>query len=88
MMGVFVPNVRDRAAFRPERFNPVVLAERERTKAILACFEPGQFIPVHRPGMDLTAFPAAGCCPAWMSWKPPRCTPRTAWRWWWTPLCP
>ncbi|MCC7353368.1 MAG: cupin domain-containing protein [Anaerolineae bacterium] len=42
------------AAFRPDRFNPVVLAENERVKAILACFEPGQFIPVHKPGVDLT----------------------------------
>jgi len=40
--------------FRPERFNPVVLAESDRTKVILACFEPGQFISVHRPGVDLT----------------------------------
>ena len=40
--------------FRPERFNPVVCAESDRTKVILACFEPGQFIPVHSPGVDLT----------------------------------
>lgn len=42
------------AAFRPDKFNPVVLAENERVKVILACFEPGQFIPVHQPGVDLT----------------------------------
>ncbi len=42
------------AAFRPEKFNPVVLAENTRVKVILACFEPGQFIPVHQPGVDLT----------------------------------
>lgn len=41
-------------AFQPKRFNPIVLAENERAKVILACFEPGQFIPVHRPGVDLT----------------------------------
>lgn len=40
--------------FQPERFNPITLAENERTKVILACFEPGQFIPVHQPGVDLT----------------------------------
>lgn len=32
-----------------------MLAENERVKVILACFEPGQFIPVHRPGVDLTS---------------------------------
>lgn len=40
--------------FNPERFNPRVLAESESTKVVLACFEPGQFIPVHRPGVDVT----------------------------------
>ncbi len=41
-------------AFRPGRFNPVTLAENPRVKVILACLEPGQFIPVHRPGVDIT----------------------------------
>lgn len=27
--------------------------ENERVRSILACFEPGQFIPVHAPGVDL-----------------------------------
>ena len=40
--------------FRPERFNAVALSGNDRVKVILACFEPGQFIPVHRPGVDLT----------------------------------
>ena len=40
--------------FRPERFNGIALAGSERVKVILACFEPGQFIPVHHPGVDLT----------------------------------
>ncbi|WP_407929049.1 cupin domain-containing protein [Candidatus Methylacidithermus pantelleriae] len=48
------PLVRSEAAFRPDRFVGKVLAESERTKVILACFEPGQFIPVHRPGVGLT----------------------------------
>ncbi len=43
----------DSIAFRPERFNPVVLAENPRVKVILVCLEPGQFIPVHRPGVDM-----------------------------------
>lgn len=42
------------AAFRGERFDPVVIAGNERVKVILACFEPEQFIPVHQPGVDLT----------------------------------
>ncbi len=41
-------------AYTPERFNPVVVTENERAKVIVACFEPGQFIPVHQPGVDLT----------------------------------
>ncbi len=53
-MSIFVQSYADRVAFQPQRFNPVVLAESEHTKVILVCFEPGQFIPVHRPGVDLT----------------------------------
>ncbi len=51
---VVVTTYQQAAAFRPDKFNPVVVAENERVKVILACFEPGQFIPVHRPGVDLT----------------------------------
>ncbi len=40
--------------FRPEQFNPITLAESARTRVILACFQPGQFIPVHSPAIDLT----------------------------------
>lgn len=40
--------------FRGDRFNPITLAESTRTRVILACFRPGQFIPVHRPEIDLT----------------------------------
>ena len=53
-MAKFFPSYREAVAFEPQRFNPVVLAESEKTRVILACFEPGQFIPVHRPGVDLT----------------------------------
>ncbi len=49
-----VTTYQEAAAFRPDKFNPVVLAENERVKIILACFEPEQFIPVHQPGVDLT----------------------------------
>ena len=44
---------REHVAFRPERFNPIELARTPNTKVVLACFESGQFIPVHRPGVDL-----------------------------------
>lgn len=53
-MAEFWSSYQDLAAFRPERFNAVGLAGNQRAKALLACFEPGQFIPVHRPGVDVT----------------------------------
>lgn len=40
--------------YEAAQFNPITLAETERGKTILACFEPGQFIPVHAPAVDLT----------------------------------
>lgn len=52
-MSVVLSSYRDAAAFRDGRFNPVVVAENERARAMLVCFEPGQFIPVHAPGVDL-----------------------------------
>lgn len=39
--------------FSAERFNPIILMENERARTMLTCFEPGQFIPVHAPGVDL-----------------------------------
>jgi quercetin dioxygenase-like cupin family protein len=53
-MAIFLDSYRQVASFRPEAFNPVVVAENERVKVIEACFEPGQFIPVHQPAVDLT----------------------------------
>ncbi len=53
-MSVFISAFRDRAAFAKDRFNPVALAGNERVKVLLVCLEPGQFIPVHQPGVDLT----------------------------------
>lgn len=49
-----IPSYKDKVEFAPEKFNPVVLGQSERLKVIMACFEAGQFIPVHRPGVDLT----------------------------------
>jgi len=42
-----------RARFRPDRFAPQVLAQTTHMKVVYACFMPGQFIPVHAPGIDL-----------------------------------
>jgi quercetin dioxygenase-like cupin family protein len=52
-MSAIITTAKNAAAFKPERFNPVVLAETQRVTVILVCLEPGQFIPVHRPGVDM-----------------------------------
>jgi quercetin dioxygenase-like cupin family protein len=52
--GAVTITYQDKVTFRPDRFNAVALAENERIRVLLACFEPGQFIPVHKPGVDLT----------------------------------
>jgi quercetin dioxygenase-like cupin family protein len=52
-MAILMTSYDQMATFRPEHFNPVLLAESERVKVLLVCLEPGQFIPVHRPGVDL-----------------------------------
>ena len=46
-------NYRDATRFASDRFSPVSLAETERVKVVLTCFEAGQFIPVHAPGVDM-----------------------------------
>ena len=53
-MAIVLTSYQQAAAFTEQRLNPVALTENERVKVILACFEPGQFIPVHQPGVDLT----------------------------------
>ena len=52
-MAVYLKSYREAAAFRAEKFNPVMLAGGTHVKAVLTCLEPGQFIPVHRPGVDM-----------------------------------
>ncbi len=54
-MSLFACSYKPQVCFRPDRFNPVVLAETKNLKVILACFEAGQAIPVHAPNSDLTA---------------------------------
>ncbi len=53
MPPLVVQDYRTAAQFRPERFNPIALGETERVRIVLTCFEPGQFIPVHSPGVDM-----------------------------------
>ena len=52
-MAEFLKSYRDRVVFRPEKFNPIPIAGSPRLKTVLTCLEPGQFIPVHRPGVDM-----------------------------------
>jgi quercetin dioxygenase-like cupin family protein len=52
-MSAIITTSKNAATFKPERFNPVVLAENQRVKVILVCLEPGQFIPVHSPQVDM-----------------------------------
>ncbi|SRR5579883_279268 len=52
-MAVILHTFQDAVSFRPEKFNPVAIAGTAHMKAVLTCFEPGQFIPVHRPGVDM-----------------------------------
>lgn len=59
-MAAIVTTLEKSVAFRPERFNPVLLAVSERAKALLVCLEPGQFIPVHRPGIDMALVVLSG----------------------------
>ncbi|MBI4288967.1 MAG: cupin domain-containing protein [Chloroflexi bacterium] len=53
-MAVVVPSYKKSIAFTPSRFNPVAMAQSDRVRVLLVCLEPGQFIPVHRPGIDMT----------------------------------
>jgi quercetin dioxygenase-like cupin family protein len=52
-MAAVLSSYLDAIAFRPEKFNPVLVAAGANMKAVLTCLEPGQFIPVHRPGVDM-----------------------------------
>jgi quercetin dioxygenase-like cupin family protein len=52
-MSTLIGSYRAAVAFKPERFNPVPIAQSERTRVLLVCLEPGQFIPVHRPAVDI-----------------------------------
>ena len=49
-----VADYRSVASFQAEHFSPVALGQTDRAKAVLTCFEPGQFIPIHTPAIDVT----------------------------------
>ena len=51
---MILSDVRDAAAFDSQRFNAITLAQTPHSKTMLVCLEPGQSIPVHSPGIDLT----------------------------------
>lgn len=53
-MAAVVTSYKDSIAFNPSRFNPVALAQSDNVRVLLVCLEPGQFIPVHRPAIDMT----------------------------------
>ena len=52
-MAAILSSYLDAIAFGLERFNPVLVASGADMKAVLTCLEPGQFIPGHRPGVDM-----------------------------------
>ena len=54
MQPAILPDYRQSTAFQPDRFSPVPLGQTDRVKIVLTCFEPGQVIPVHSPGVDMT----------------------------------
>jgi quercetin dioxygenase-like cupin family protein len=59
-MSIAVCRYRESVAFGAQRFNPVPIEGNERARALLVCFEPGQFIAVHRPRVDLTVVALEG----------------------------
>ncbi len=52
-MSAFLPAYHQAVDFRPEQFNPVLLAGDSQMRVLLVCFEPEQFIPLHQPGIAL-----------------------------------
>ncbi len=53
-MATVLTSYQEAAAFRADQFMPVPIAGNERGRVVLICFEPGQFIPVHHPEVDMT----------------------------------
>lgn len=53
-MATVLRSYRERASYDDARFNPVVVEQNERVKVMVVSFRPGQFIPAHKPNVDLT----------------------------------
>ncbi|WP_243026624.1 cupin domain-containing protein [Thermus albus] len=49
----FQPQYGKLVSYDKERFNAIPLGEGAHLKALLTAFLPGQFIPLHTPGVDL-----------------------------------
>jgi len=49
----FEPHYDDVGRFAPEAFTATPVGRGEHLQAMVVCFEPGQFIPVHAPRLDL-----------------------------------
>lgn len=59
-MATTLKSYKDSVAFNPTKFNPVPLGQSERLKVLLVCLEPGQYIPVHHPSVDMTLLALEG----------------------------
>jgi quercetin dioxygenase-like cupin family protein len=53
-VSAFLVSYQTAASFSPDRFNAVPVGATARMRVLLVCLEPGQFIPVHHPGVDIT----------------------------------
>jgi quercetin dioxygenase-like cupin family protein len=53
MEPTILSDYRAHTRFAAERFSPVSLAQNDHLKVVLTCFDAGQFIPVHAPGVDM-----------------------------------
>ena len=53
MQEIVKVNMKELKSFDEKKFNPKVLYQTDNIKVIAAYFEPGQFIPVHSPGVDV-----------------------------------
>lgn len=53
-MATVIKSYKESIAFTPSKFNPVALAQSDRLRVLLVNLEPGQFIPIHHPSVDMT----------------------------------
>jgi quercetin dioxygenase-like cupin family protein len=52
-MSIIKKNALELKSFDEKKFNPVGIYQSDQIKVIVAYFKPGQFIPVHTPGVDV-----------------------------------